>query len=200
MSETTEFAMNNKFERIMQIADFAAKRQQDRRQYEFRIFIAYVTLIALAIYKSEAIDGSCYVMGSFVGLSYFLYLLWLLRVSRANLNDGYRRNFYLEKAEDMLYSRYVRIKNEYEEENGEENRIRKVPKILQVCKGWDAIFNWSVGFTAFFPLLLVILLVYQLCCCWNYVVKSIIIMIAILAILAVISCKVLCGCKNKRNK
>ena len=184
--------MNNKFERIMQIADFAAKRQQDRRQYEFRIFIAYVTLIALAIYKSGAIDGSCYVMGSFVGLSYFLYLLWLIRVSRANLNDGYRRNFYLKKAEDMLYSRDVRIKNEYEEENGEENRIRKVPKILQVCKGWDAIFdNWSVGFTALFPLLLIILLVYRLCCCWDYVVKSIIIVVAILAILAVIICKVL---------
>ena len=44
--------MNNSnrdnFERILQLAEFGAKRHDERRQVDFRVFIAYMTLIALA--------------------------------------------------------------------------------------------------------------------------------------------------------
>ena len=41
--------MNNDFEKYMQIAEFAQKNQHDRRQHEYKIFISYVTLLALGI-------------------------------------------------------------------------------------------------------------------------------------------------------
>ena len=147
----------------MQIADFAAKRHQDRRQYEFRIFIACVTLLALAIYKAPDIADHCCIVALLVGVSYFLYILWAIRVSTANRNDGHRRDYYLEKAEDILCSCYgVRPPpNEY---RPAQNKIKEVPKMWQVLKGWCQLCeNWSIGFTALFPLLLVILLVYRLC-------------------------------------
>ena len=153
----------------MQIAKFAAERQQDRRQYEFKIFISYVTLLALAIWKYKPIDGFCWIMAFMVLGSYLLYLLWLIRVSTANRNEGYRRDYYLQQAEDNLCP-YRIVKKELPNEYREKKCLRKpkiniVPKMWQFWMRWDQLCeNWSIMFTALFPLLLVIVLVIKLCC------------------------------------
>ena len=130
--------MSNNFEKCMKIAEFAQKNQQDRRQYEFKIFISYVTLLALGIWKTDDIGGFCYILGSLVGFSYLLYLLWQIRVSIANRNDGYRRDYYLEKAEDILYPDWAveeKLPNEYRDKKCFLNpKIKIIPKIWQVCK------------------------------------------------------------------
>ena len=43
------------FDRTLQIAEFAAQRLENRRQFEFKIFISYVTLLVLAIYEGHHI-------------------------------------------------------------------------------------------------------------------------------------------------
>ena len=52
--------MNNSnrddFERMVQLAEFGAKRHDERRQVEFRVFIAYMTLLVLAFYRIDKIE------------------------------------------------------------------------------------------------------------------------------------------------
>ena len=133
--------MKDRFERVIQIAKFGAQRLENRRQYEFKIFISYVTLLALAIYKADKIDCSLFVLVLLLFI-HILYISWLIRVSVANRNDGYRRDFYLKKAEDILYSPYNRIYNEYDRDsNPEKPIIKRVPKIWQLWKGGDEILN-----------------------------------------------------------
>ena len=175
------FDMSDKFDKLMQIAKFAAERQQDRRQYEFKIFISYVTLLALAIWKYKPIykpiDVSCWIMASMVLGSYLLYLLWLIRVSTANRNEGYRRDYYLQQAEDNLCP-YRIVKKELPNEYREKKCLRKpkiniVPKMWQFWMRWDQLCeNWSIMFTASFPLLLVILLIFRLGC-WKEFLASV---------------------------
>lgn len=92
------------FERMMQLAEFGARRHDERRQVEFRVFIAYNTLLVLAFYqidKIAALNTSDWVIFG-LSLIHFVYLLWQIRLSRALINDGWRRNFYLKKAECIL--------------------------------------------------------------------------------------------------
>ena len=53
--------MNNSnrdnFERMVQLAEFGAKRHNERRQVEFRVFIAYMTLLVLAFYQIEKVEA-----------------------------------------------------------------------------------------------------------------------------------------------
>ena len=94
----------NDFERLVQLAEFGARRHDERRQVEFRIFIAYNTLLVLAFYQIDKIaelNSSALVIGG-LGLIHFVYLMWEVRLSRALLNDAWRRNFYLKKAECIL--------------------------------------------------------------------------------------------------
>ena len=41
------------FERMVQLAEFGARRHDERRQVEFRVFIAYNTLLVLVFYQIE---------------------------------------------------------------------------------------------------------------------------------------------------
>ena len=41
----------NKFQVMLQLAEFGAKRLEERRSVEFRIFISYITLLVLALYQ-----------------------------------------------------------------------------------------------------------------------------------------------------
>ena len=110
------------FERMMQLAEFGARRHDERRQVEFRIFIAYNTLLVLAFYYFQKmkpwwanIVGNLYVPESIlkgldtwsvpIGLVFihFVYLLWQIRLSIALVNDASRRNFYLKKAECIFH-------------------------------------------------------------------------------------------------
>ena len=93
------------FERMVQLAEFGAKRHDERRVVEFRIFIAYNTLLVLAFYqfaKIEDLNAPGWVTGGLV-LIHVVYMLWEIRLSSALLNDGWRRNFYLKKAECLLH-------------------------------------------------------------------------------------------------
>lgn len=122
--------MNNSnredFERMVQLAEFGARRHDERRQIEFRVFISYNTLLVLIFYYLEKIAGlntpwwanilgnlfgskplladSSALWGLVIGLLliHFFYLLWQIRLSRALVNDAWRRNFYLKKAECIL--------------------------------------------------------------------------------------------------
>ena len=115
------------FERIAQLAEFGAKRHDERRQVEFRVFIAYNTLLVLAFYYLEKIErlnapwwanivGNLYVPKPLltslnalwwvtIGLVviHFVYLLWQVRLSVALVNDANRRDFYLKRAECILH-------------------------------------------------------------------------------------------------
>ena len=169
--------MKEKFERVIRIAEFGAERLENRRQYEFKIFISYVTLLALGIYKSDKVDCSFFVLILLLSI-HVLYISWLIRVSVANRNDGFRRDFYLKKAEDILYSPYNRIYSEYDRGNNPEKPIiKRVPKIWQLWKGGDEILNnWSIGFAVCFPSLMLAFLVLELSCgecvIADYVIKD----------------------------
>ena len=93
------------FERMLQLAEFGARRHDERRQVEFRVFIAYNTLLVLAFYQMEKIRDLNAPKWVTVGLIlvHLIYLLWQVRLSRALVNDGWRRNFYLKKAECILH-------------------------------------------------------------------------------------------------
>ena len=41
----------NKFQAMLQLAEFGVKRMEQRRSVEFRIFISYITLLVLGLYQ-----------------------------------------------------------------------------------------------------------------------------------------------------
>ncbi len=41
----------DKFQRMLDLAEFGVKRMEQRRSVEFRIFISYMTLLVLALYQ-----------------------------------------------------------------------------------------------------------------------------------------------------
>ena len=111
----------NKFQEMLQLAEFGAKRLEERRSVEFKIFISYTTLLVLALYQlikqgnpvhdffqlikqkdsislgfSEGVV--LYVLALFM---HAIYVTWQVGVGIAMDNDSYRRNFYLKKAEDI---------------------------------------------------------------------------------------------------
>lgn len=101
------------FDRMLCIADFGAKRHDDRRTVEFRIFISYMTPLILAVYYAfklectavQPVSWSIMIVGA---LLYFLfihliYVLWQIGIALAMANDAWRRNFYLKKAECILH-------------------------------------------------------------------------------------------------
>ena len=89
------------FERMVQLAEFGARRHDERRQVEFRVFIAYNTLLVLAFYQLKKIEDLGEPGWVTLGLIliHIVYLLWQIRLSMALVNDARRRNFYLKKAE-----------------------------------------------------------------------------------------------------
>ena len=102
--------MNNSnrdnFERIVQLAEFGAKRHDERRQVDFRVFIAYMTLLALAFSQIDKISNlnlPAWIIWAGSGLIHLSYFLWEIRISKSQSNDALRRNFYLKKAECILH-------------------------------------------------------------------------------------------------
>lgn len=101
------------FENMLKLAEFGAKRHDDRRTVEFRIFISYTTPLIFALYYSikldpdllESIHWGLMTVGSIVYLItiHLVYVLWQVGVAIAMANDAWRRNFYLKKAECILH-------------------------------------------------------------------------------------------------
>ena len=102
-----------------------------------------------------------------MGLSYILYFFWNVKLASANYNDETRRNYYLAAAEVSLCqsanikpvpTQYDRLPN---------NKIMK----MKLKNGWRPFWeNWSIWFTTLLPFLLVVVLVFQLCCCYENIV------------------------------
>ena len=98
----------NKFQEMLQLAEFGAERLEGRRSVEFRIFISYITLLVLALYQlikqQNSIGLELWWEGIILyGLALFMhtiYVTWQVGICIAMDNDSYRRNFYLKKAED----------------------------------------------------------------------------------------------------
>lgn len=175
------------FERMMQLAEFGAKRQDERRQVEFRVFIAYITLLSLAFYHISKIEElnspNVAILGLILG--HFIYLLWQVRLSQALVNDGFRRNFYLKKAECILdrlqknpdhpfhprKNVFVTISiglkkdemSEYELFDMHEPNIVLVSPMWKVWKHWGQIFSdWSRLFETLIPTVILTLLIIKL--------------------------------------
>ena len=176
------------FDRTLQIADFAAQRLENRRQYEFKIFISYVTLLVVAIYEGHHIE----VPNGWYGLSVFVllfvmhlfYISWAISLSVAMRNDSGRKNFYLGKAEyisDCLLKKFGdplcrKLKNDYCTICPDENKVQRVPNRLGTLKHFDQIWsNWATPFQVVLPTIIFSLLVFnlskELCTTpWNLVV------------------------------
>ena len=173
--------MSNNFEKCMQIAEFAQKNQQDRRQYEFKIFISYMTLLALGIWKAKEIgkiDNEGIIVGIVVGFSYLAYFVWCLKLALANYNDETRRNYYLAIAEDRL-NNIKPVPTEYPRPPSDKIMTRSKLK-----KVWSPFWsNWSIWFTALLPFLLVVVLVLRLCGCVLMVIGIAFIFFIMLAII-----------------
>ena len=98
--------LKDDFERMLQLAEFGAKRHNERRQVEFRVFISYTTLLVFALYQKQQIANlnlSIWVIGAVLSGIHIIYLLWEIRLSQAMKNDESRRNFYLKKAECIMH-------------------------------------------------------------------------------------------------
>ena len=98
--------MNNvkeDFQRMVALAEFGANRHDERRQIEFKIFIAYMTLLVLGFYRISDLGANGWVPALLLMCIHLCYLLWQIRLSIALINDGWRRNFYLKKAECILH-------------------------------------------------------------------------------------------------
>ena len=95
----------NNFDKMLELAEFGAKRHNERRQNLFKVIIAYITLLSLALHYSEKIFDSLSTVIA-IGLLVFIhviYLWWLWVTLKASINDVRRRDFYLKKAESFSY-------------------------------------------------------------------------------------------------
>ena len=191
------------FEQTLQIAEFASQRLENRRQYEFKIFISYVTLLVLAIYEGHHIElsnngvlyGLCVLWLLFV--IHFFYILWTISLSVANGNDSNRRNFYLQKSEYISVSLLKQFddplcretKSEYCRLCPHENKIKKVPNVFQAFKYGDQIWiNYAATFQVVLPTILFFLLVLNLSNeLWTGWCRAVVILIPVLLFLLIMA-------------
>ena len=100
-------------EKMLELAQFAASGHSERRQLEFRIFISYITLLALFSYQVVRPEDSILkeqdglrlfiLLTLFLFLIHYLYCSWQKNISIAAINDVRRRDFHLQKAECLSY-------------------------------------------------------------------------------------------------
>ena len=101
------------FESMLAIAEMAEQWHHNRRQLEFRIMISYTTLLALAVYqvikpREQSANFDIHwviILVGCLGLVGILlvYCRWQYIFHIASNNDVRRRDFYLKKAEVILY-------------------------------------------------------------------------------------------------
>ena len=171
------------FEQTMQIAEFAAERLENRRQYEFKIFISYVTLLVLAIYEKhhiEVLNSNAESPYKWYGLGllflmHFFYISWTISLSVANRNDSDRRNYYLRKAEciwecflkKVCDPPFRKIESDYDSMT-KSYKIKIVPKALGALKHGDQIWiNYAATFQIVLPTVIFSVLVHILFDRWG---------------------------------
>lgn len=183
MSETTKDENDiqnlNKdhFEQTFQIADFARQSGENRRQYEFKIFISYVTLLLLGIYEGHHIEvpndeyKELYglLIVALLSVMHFFYIAWTISLSVANQNDGARRDFYLQKSECISRSLLMKfddplsqkLDNDYSKlcSNG---KINIVPKFYEVWEYKNQLWiNYAAALQGALPTIAFSLLVFN---------------------------------------
>ena len=98
------------FDRMLELAEFGAKRHDQRRQIVFRVAIGYLTLLVLVLYQSIKDENPLRL--NTVGLILFAicllvvhisYISWQRTAFIAMINDVRRRDFYLMKAQSIAY-------------------------------------------------------------------------------------------------
>ena len=167
------------FQKMLDLAGFGVKRMEERRAFEFRIFISYTTLLVLALYQLlkqnpislksliyqltaqdppppiSPIEGiALYVL--VLGI-HIVYVLWQVGVGIAMENDAYRRNFYLKKAECLSGKRL-----EYEDKKPKVKRkIIIIQHYLQQLRYlWIIWEDWSRLLLVVIPTILFMIVVH----------------------------------------
>ena len=139
------------FERLLSLAEFAAKRHEERRQVEFKIFIAYLTFLAVIFYHLTKKEGLARDLITWLGvpatsspdpinpwvfvalsLIHVVYFFWQATIGIANQNDTRRRDFFLERAECIAqcYEKKVLVERDGEETRETEFFAKQGPQII----------------------------------------------------------------------
>ena len=150
------------FDGMLNMAEFAATRHDDRRTVEFRIFVSYMTPLILAIYYVLKLDPDPFesISGWVIGigiLGYFIsihlvYVLWQVGVAVAMVNDAWRRNLFLAKSECILHhlskngetpyypsDTVIEVNFGYKKKKWTEKELfeKRSPKIILVRNFWE---------------------------------------------------------------
>ena len=97
------------FDKMLELAEFGAKRHNERRQNLFKFVISYITLLVLALYQTFKTETLLELPQDKIGVVVLLlvvhcfFLVWLWATLKALINDVRRRDFYLKKAELLSY-------------------------------------------------------------------------------------------------
>ena len=106
---------NNKhtrdFNNMLQLAQFGADRQNEKRQVVFRVFIAYMTLLVIISslimrhWKDDILVSGWFSLPVIIFLAsmFIVYWLWLRELYKSLIFDVRRRDFFLKKAELLCY-------------------------------------------------------------------------------------------------
>ena len=107
MNDNQKLSKEKKFEAMLQLAEFGAKRIEGRRSTEFKMFLSYMTLLVLALYQLikqtasidlEPWEGiALYFLALFI---HIIYVMWQVGLTIAMRNDERRRNLFLKEAEE----------------------------------------------------------------------------------------------------
>ena len=112
-SKKNDSSIYDSFQGMLDIAEFAATRVNERRAVEFKIFISYMTPLILALYYVIKLDPelladiSWWIIGGgalvYLISVHLIYVFWQIGIAVAMANDAWRRNFYLAKSECLLH-------------------------------------------------------------------------------------------------
>ena len=167
------------FQKMLDLAEFGVKRMEERRAFEFKIFISYITLLVLALYqllKQNPISFKSLIyhlieqestpfISSIEGIAlcvlalvmHIIYVMWQIGVGIAMENDAYRRNFYLRKAE-CISGCFLKYEDK---KTNVERKIFIIQRYLQQFNYlWIIWEDWSRMLLIAIPTLLFIVVVY----------------------------------------
>ena len=165
------------FEQAFQIAEFARQSGENRRQYEFKIFISYVTLLLLGIYEGHHIEVSNdrykelygLLIVALLSVMHFFYIAWTISLSVANQNDGARRDFYLQKSECISHRLLMefgdplsqKLDNDYSKLCSNK-KINIVPKFYEVWEHKNQLWiNYAAALQGALPTIAFSLLIFN---------------------------------------
>lgn len=101
--------MTDNFERMMALAEFGAKRNEEGRQLVFKMFVSYMTFLVVVAglimrhWKDDALKhGSAGLVVLLVSLM-IVYWEWIVKLYKGLIYSVRRRDFFMKKAEVICY-------------------------------------------------------------------------------------------------